>query len=215
MQTQRKILFLTLILIIITGCTKIERNNTNYVNYVVSCLNNKSITNDVAIGYKYYLPRGVEKIKDYDYNQKFLVDNTYLYMYVDINSYYYKSKLKSDDKNSYYFQKVSYDGKNGYIKIIKEKDNQYLVKLIYNYAKMEFCCNEANLNKLITTSSIILNSITYNRVVIEKVLDESLASSREFTYEFKKPTDASNDFSQYLEEYVKDDDSKQEKLPDE
>ena len=80
---------------------------------------------------------------------------------------------------------------------------------------MEFCCNDANLNKLITTSSIILNSITYNRVVIEKVLDESLASSREFTYEFKKPTDASNDFSQYLEEYVKDDDSKQEKLPDE
>ena len=51
--------------------------------------------------------------------------------------------------------------------------------------------------------------------MIEKVLDESLASSREFTYEFKKPTDASNDFSQYLEEYVKDDDSKQEKLPDE
>ena len=95
MQTQRKILFLTLILIIITGCTKIEKNDTNYVNYVVSCLNNKSITNDVAIGYKYYLPRGVEKIKDYDYNQKFLVDNTYLYMYVDINSYYYKSKLKT------------------------------------------------------------------------------------------------------------------------
>lgn len=210
---QKKVLLLTIILIFFTGCTKIEKNNEDYSKYVVATLKEKNITNNVALGYKYYLPRGVKKIKDYDYNQQFLINNTYLYMYVDINSYYYKSKLKENDSSSYYYQKISYDGKTGYIEIIKDND-EYYTKLLYNYAKIEFYSNYGDINKLLTISSIILNSIDYNKLVIEKVLDESLGSSKEFTYELEKPIDASNNFSQYLEEYVKEDDKK-EKLPDE
>lgn len=210
---QKKVLLLTIILVFFTGCTKIEKNNEDYSKYVVATLKEKNITNNVALGYKYYLPRGVKKIKDYDYNQQFLINSTYLYMYVDINSYYYKSKLKKSDSSSYYYQKISYDGKTGYIEIIKDND-VYYTKLLYNYAKIEFYSNYGDINKLLTISSIILNSIDYNKLVIEKVLDESLGSSKEFTYELEKPIDASNNFSQYLEEYVKEDDKK-EKLPDE
>lgn len=210
---QKKVLLLTIILVFFTGCTKIEKNNEDYSKYVVATLKEKNITNNVALGYKYYLPRGVKKIKDYDYNQQFLINSTYLYMYVDINSYYYKSKLKKSDSLGYYYQKISYDGKTGYIEIIKDND-VYYTKLLYNYAKIEFYSNYGDINKLLTISSIILNSIDYNKLVIEKVLDESLGSSKEFTYELEKPIDASNNFSQYLEEYVKEDDKK-EKLPDE
>ena len=211
---QKKILLLTIILILLTGCVKIDKNNQDYSKYVVNSLKDKSITNNVALGYKYYLPRGVKKIKDYDYNQKFLVGDTYLYMFVDINSYYYKSKLKKDsDTNDYYYQQISYDGKTGYIKITKKND-KYFIKLLYNYAKIEFYSDYDNINKLLTISSIILNSVDYNKKVIEKVVDESLGSSKEFTYEIEKPIDASNNFSQYLEEYVTEE-SEEEELPDE
>ena len=208
----KKLLLIIFCLLLLSGCKSITEDD-NYIEKIYNCLKNDSMTNTVALGYKYYLPKGVKKLKDYDYNQQFLINNTYLYMYVDINSYYYKSKLKENDSSSYYYQKISYDGKTGYIEIIKDND-EYYTKLLYKYAKIEFYSNYGDINKLLTISSIILNSIDYNKLVIEKVLDESLGSSKEFTYELEKPIDASNNFSQYLEEYVKEDDKK-EKLPDE
>ena len=62
----------------------------------------------------------------------------------------------------------------------------------------------------------MLNSITYNDTVIEKVLEGNLGEFSEFTYEVKKPDGSSSNFSQYLEEYVqKEEQRKKEKLPDE
>ena len=73
-----------------------------------------------------------------------------------------------------------------------------------------------NLSKMVTLSSIILNSITYNDRVIEKVLEGNLGEFSEFTYEVKKPDGSSSNFSQYLEEYVqKEEQRKKEELPDE
>ena len=67
-------------------------------------------------------------------------------------------------------------------------------------------------------SSIIINSIDYNDKIIENVLNGNFGEFSDVTYEVEKPIDASNNFSQYLEEYVqKEDDKKDEKeqLPDE
>lgn len=211
---QKRMLLVGMVIFILTGCTRIDNNNQDYVNSVVNCLNNKSITNDVALGYKYYLPKGVKLIKKYDYNQKFLVDDTYLYLFVDINGYYYKSKIDDGGKNNYfYYRKISYDGKNGYIKINQDGDS-YFVGVVYNYAMMEFYVDYDNLNKMIILSSIMINSIEYNDVIIERVLDEGQGSTSEITYEIEKPEDASNNFAQYLEEYVQEEDN-EEKLPDE
>lgn len=210
---QKKLLLVIVLIVLLTGCVRIDEVRDDYASLVVSALNNRSVTNDVALGYKYYLPRGVKLIKNYDYNQKFMIDDTYLYMFVDINSYYYKAELKDiDSSNCFYYQKISYDGKNGYLSIIKE-DSKYFTVIVYNYAKMEFYSDYDDLNKLITLSSIILNSVDYNDVVIEKILDESLGSFSEITYELEKPEDASSNFSQYLEEFVKED--TEEELPDE
>ena len=210
---QKKILLVSILILILSGCAKIDKNSQNYISIINNCLNTKTISNDVALGYKYYLPKGVKLIKNYDYNQKFSVGQNDLYMYVDINSYYYKSKLKKQTSNNYYYHKIKKGKKTGYISISKS-NNLYFTKIVYNYAKMEFYSNSNDLNNLITLSTIILNSIDYNDIIIEKVLGENLGDYSEITYELKKPEDASNDFSQYLEEYVQEDKS-EKKLPDE
>ena len=71
---------------------------------------------------------------------------------------------------------------------------------------------------MITLSSIILNSIKYNNKVIEKVLARDFGEFSELTYKVDKPEDASNNFSQYLEEYVqkeKKENNEKEQIPDE
>lgn len=210
---QKKILLVSILILILSGCAKIDKNSQNYISIINNCLNTKTISNDVALGYKYYLPKGVKLIKNYDYNQKFSVGQNDLYMYVDINSYYYKSKLKKQTSDNYYYHKIKKGKKTGYISISKS-NNLYFTKIVYNYAKMEFYSNSNDLNNLITLSTIILNSIDYNDIIIEKVLGENLGDYSEITYELKKPEDASNDFSQYLEEYVQEDKA-EKKLPDE
>lgn len=210
---QKKILLVSILILILSGCVKIDKNSQNYISIINNCLNTKTISNDVALGYKYYLPKGVKLIKNYDYNQKFSVGQNDLYMYVDINSYYYKSKLKKQTSDNYYYHKIKKGKKTGYISISKS-NNLYFTKIVYNYAKMEFYSNSNDLNNLITLSTIILNSIDYNDIIIEKVLGENLGDYSEITYELKKPEDASNDFSQYLEEYVQEDKA-EKKLPDE
>ena len=66
-------------------------------------------------------------------------------------------------------------------------------------------------------SSIILNSIEYNYIVIDKILEGELGQFSEFTYEVDKPEGASSNFSQILEEYVQKDDEEEisKGLPDE
>ncbi len=211
----RKRMFILCFLFILTGCTKVN-NPSEYINLVTECLASNKITNDVSLGYKYYVPRGVEKVHDYNYNQVFLSDNCSLYLYVDIISYYYKKTLQpAQTENEFYYKTFNYDNKKGYLKI-EQQENQYLVTMVYNYSKIEVYTPKEKLNKMVTLASIILNSITYNDTVIEKVLEGNLGEFSEFTYEVKKPDGASSNFSQYLEEYVqKDEQPQEEKLPDE
>ncbi len=207
----KKILLICLTFLLV-GCTRIDGIN-DYISLVNNCLVDKGITNDVSLGYKYYVPKGVKKVHDYNYNQIFFIDDSSIYLYVDIISYYYKKELIYEkSENSLYYEEINHKGKKGYLDI-SEKDNIYFIKLVYNYSKIEVYTSQDNLNKIITLSSIILNSIDYNDKVIEKVLDGDFGEFSEITYEVKKPDDASNNFSQYLEEYAQKE--KQEKLPDE
>ena len=69
-----KKLIICLLMLLLVGCKRVY-NNDKYIEYVYNCLdNNKSkVINNVSLGYKYYVPRGVKKIHDYDYNQIFLI----------------------------------------------------------------------------------------------------------------------------------------------
>ena len=210
-----KLIILLVILLVITGCTKVEKNDEDYNKIIISCLSKKNITNNVALGYKFYVPKGIKMLKNYDNNQKFLIDEEYMYLYVDIVSYYYKNEIKYESDNySYYYNKISYNGKKGYIKVTKEND-KYFVKIVYNYSKIEAYTDKKNLNKIISIGTIILDNIEYKRKIIKKEINESLGSFSEVTYEIKKPDDASNMFSKYLEEYVQEEKNTSEQLPDE
>ena len=208
-----KKLVLIFCLMLLVGCKQVSKDNT-YVDLVNNCLGKTNISNEVSLGYKYYVPKGVAKIRDYDYNQVFLVDNCYLYLYVDIISFYHGVELEKplvsiDD----YFELFNYGDKTGYI-FLRDDGKQYYLSIVYNYSKIEGYVPKEKLNKVIILSSIILNSIDYNSNIIEKILEGDFGQFSEFVYEVDKPEGASSNFSQYLEEYVqKDDIEDTEQLP--
>lgn len=209
----KKVLLICLIFLLV-GCKKVNEND-DYIALVNDSLKDSSITTHVSKGYQYYVPRGVKKVQDYDYNQVFLVDGSYMYLYVDIISYFYKKELqKTQDSGSYYYQPINFNGNTGYLKV-EQKEEKYYVTMLYHYSKIEVYTAKENLNKIITLSSIILNSIDYNDKVIEKVLEGDLGKFSEFTYEVDKPDGASSNFSQVLEEYVQKEEEEKEQLPDE
>lgn len=209
-----KKLLLICFVLLLCGCRRLD-DNVQYIDFVNNCLNDKYMSNDVSLGYQYYVPRGVRKIHDYDYNQVFFAYDSFIYLYVDIISYYYQKNLKYvETGNEFYFEKIDHDGKNGYLKIEKNA-NGYLVTILYHYSKVEVFTSEDNLDKLVTIGAIILNSIEYNDVVIKKVLEGNLGEFAEFTYEVDKPEGAGSNFSQYLEEFVQKEEKKEEELPDE
>ena len=209
----KNIILIISLLFLQLGCKKVEVNNENYIELVNNCLVEYKITNNVSLGYKYYVPKGVKKIKDFDYNQIFLIEDSKVYLYVDVISYFYNRKLSSENKeNVFYFQEFNFNEKQGFVKIENKENNEYFVSIVYNYAKIEFYSSYENLDKLITMSSIILNSIEYNDAIIEKILEGDFGEFSEFTYEVDKPEDASSNFTQYLEESVQKEEVEQ--LPD-
>lgn len=213
----KKMIILVCLIMLLTGCVRIESDTKDYKQLIDNCLNDKTITNNVAKGYKFYVPRGVKLIKNYDYNQKFLIDENYIYLYVDIISYFYKNSSNYQETiNNYdYYQELSYNDKFGYIGI-KDNAENYYVKIIYNYARIEFYADDNNIAKLISMSAIILNNIEYNNIIIENILENNSGNFSDIKYKVDKPEDASSNFSQFLEEFVQEEtEDVKEILPDE
>lgn len=214
----KKIMIAILCLALLSGCKQISSDD-DYVSLVYNCFSTDAMTNNVSLGYKYYIPKGVRQLKDFNYNQSFLIEDNYLYLYVDIISYFYQKKLNvAKHNNVYYYHPFEFDNKVGYILILNNDNLQeYYLSIVYNYSKIEGYVKKDKLNKVITLSSIILNSIEYNHVVIEKILDGDFGQFSEFTYEVDKPEGSSSNFSQYLEENVQkdEDEDNTEQLPGE
>lgn len=213
----KKKFLLIMVLLLCASCTRV--NDKNYDDIVMNVTrNNSNIYNTTSLGYKYYLPLGVSKVYDKDYNQKFKVNDTYMYLYVDIVSYYYKNNLNlsdSDINNCYYYSPIkSDDNKTGYVKITKEDDNKYFIKIVYNYAKIESYVNDYEISDILSYSMIILDSISYNDKLVENILLEEYYSSSSKEYKIKKPENTESKFSEYLSEYVADEESKIPDLPE-
>lgn len=210
----KKFLILLLLTIFLSGCTRID-NEKEYKNVANNIINSPtSLVNTATRGYKYYLPKGGSLIYNIDFNQKFRVLEEDIYMYVDIVSYYYKKDLNDyEDDFNYYFSNISSKDKVGYIGINKE-DDEYFVKIVYNYAKVEFYTNEEKLSSLVGYSMVIMNSIEYNDILILEIIEDNNIRSEDSIYNITKPSDSESKFNEYLEEYVQDEE-KIEALPDE
>ena len=210
----KKFLILLLLTVFLSGCTRTD-NEIEYKNIADNIINSSTnLVNTDTKGYKYYLPKGVSLIYNIDFNQKFRILDEDIYMYVDIVSYYYKKDLNDYEKDfNYYFSNISSKNKVGYIGINKE-DNEYFVKLVYNYAKIEFYTSEDKISNLIAYSMIIMNSIEYNDILILEIIEDNNIRSEDTIYDILKPDDSESKFNEYLEEYVQDEE-KIEALPDE
>jgi len=209
----KKVLILSALLILCIGCTRID-NTDDYKVIIDDIIEENNIsTNTASMGYKYYLPIGVKKVYDKDYNQKFKYEDVNIYLYVDAVSYYYHNPLNfKDETGKEFYYKISNGEKMGYISIEKN-ENDYFLKIIYNYAKIEANPKE-KLNEVIANSMIILNSIDYNDNLIKKILEDEYYSSTAEEYKIRKPENTTSKFSEYLSEYVVDEETVIPDLPE-
>ncbi len=211
----KKKIILLLTLILCVGCTRID-NIEDYSIIIDKIINNNyNNQNTTSLGYTYYLPLGVSKVYDKDYNQKLKTEDTFMYLYVDAVSYYYQNNLNLEEKNkidNYYYKEIDKDGKKGYVVITKEdNDNVYFIKVVYNYAKIESYVPKTKIENTLANSMIILKSINYNDNLIKKILEEEHGLGVDKEYKIDKPTNATSKFSEYLSEYVEE---KENTIPD-
>ena len=186
------ILFLTLML---SGCS-IVRINTNSLDTIVDVVlsKNNTLYNKDGQGYKYYIPNGVTHIDTDDLSHTLYYKGEYLYLYVDIVSYYYKKNInykKSD--YAYFSKKIENNDKKGYVEVFK-KDDLYYVNFYYNYARIEALVNEDNLSNTILNASYILSTIKYNRGLIKTMLDDEYLINKAGKYDLFKTNDKTEKF---------------------
>ena len=177
----KKIIGIFLIVLVITGCSIKKVSNDSFDSIINSVLYEESNLSNVNFdGYKFYLPRG-SKIYDKDLsNIEIRSGNNTYYLYVDMISYYYKTKKDHDDDTSIFYSKsLNYNNKNGYIDISKI-DNKYFIEVMYNYAKIECYVLESNLYDAFTNICYILSTISYNDSTIKyRLNDEEFKSTGE------------------------------------
>lgn len=212
----KKKIILLLILTLCVGCTRID-NIEDYDIIIDAIMNNNyNNQNTTSLGYTYYLPLGVSKIYDKDYNQKLKTEDTFIYLYVDTVSYYYQNNLnlsEVNNNNNYYYKEITKDGKEGYV-VITEEEDLYFIKIVYNYAKIESYTTKTKIDNVLANSMIILKSINYNDNLIRKILEEEHGLGADKEYKIDKPKDAESKFSEYLSEYVQEEENITPDLPE-
>lgn len=212
----KKIIFLITLLVFFTGCS-IKNINSYDINDIIddALAVEDSVTNVIFDGYKYYLPRGIKIVDKKDYNSKLLSSGNYYYLYVDVISYYHKAELNySSDDNLYFSKRISYQGKEGYVEITESEDDNYFLKIVYNYAKIEAYVNSSFLNNAIYDSIRILSSVTYNDKVLSTIIGDNVLDYQEEEFSLFDSKREDGTFLDYIEEYDVYDDSNQIKDED-
>ena len=199
---RKKFIFFVIIVLLLSGCTKINKNLDEVVDATMT--NSKLPANTVSTGYELYIPTGVKQVVDSNYNQKFKIRNRYIYLYVDTVSYYYKNMLnyKNISDYDYYYKELNLNGKTGYIGIKKTEENMYFCEVVFNYSKVEFYSDIEELPLILANTLIIQKSIKYNDNLIKMELESNISDGRELKYELDSPKNSESTFSDYLQEYV-------------
>ena len=179
----KKLFLLVAILFVLTGCTCVQSSSIEEIlNQSMNSLVN--VVNVNRKGYSYYLPRGLNIKFSNDYNE-IISDEKYLYyLYVDIVSYNSKIAFNYNaNKEAYYSASLANNGQKGYIEINNYENDQYLIEIMYNYAKIEVIVYERDINKCVAYAISILTSIAYNDNVIENYLGDDIFLSSEEAYD--------------------------------
>ena len=199
----KKILIIICVFLL-CGCTTLNINKLTFheiVDNVISKENKQYNTNNK--GYRYFLPTEFSVSKDSDFVQELTSHNSVYYLNVDIVSYYYKNNMKTEhDLSDYEYFTFENDDKLGYLRIRKNND-YFFVEVCYNYAIIEVEVKDSELKYAVSRSMMILNSIKYNDLVIEKYINENDIESKETIYKIPEPKNKndSKNILQYIEKY--------------
>ena len=169
----KKIILLCTLVIFLTGCTSINTSSIDSIlNETLS--STLKITNTQRNGYSYYLPRGLILKNTKSFNEKLEDDLYQYYLYVDVVSYNNKTKFKYTLNNKAYFSSsLENNGKFGYVEINNYENNQYLIEIMYNYAKIEVVVYEKDIKNVLANAMTIISSISYNDNIIINYLASS------------------------------------------
>lgn len=208
----KKVFFLLTVICLITGCDMVKVKQSNIENIIDTVLKeDKKLYNSVFSGYKFYAPQGVSIKSKNDYNIKLTDKLTDYYLYVDIVAYYNKTKISDKENNKDVFSKKIINGnKEGYASI-KEIDNKYYVKVIYNYAKIETIVDKKDIKNAFINICYILSSINYNDKVLETLIGENILIFKEEKFNLFESKRENGNFLDYDYDYV----DKNNVLPDE
>ena len=206
----KRLFILCSLLFILCGCTKISNDNINTILNETIKNDNKKY-NEYRVGYKYYLPSGINIEKNNDFNVVFNKNNNKYYMYVDAVSYYYNVKKEYQiNNNAFLSMPINNEDKYGYLEII-EKNSKYLIEIMYNYAKIEVIVKQDELSDAITYSLLILSSIKYNDDIIKSMLEEDVLNYSEESFNIFDTNTSESNFLKVIEEF---DNYKEDEVPD-
>lgn len=187
-------ILIVVVLLTITGCAVQVIDNSS-INGIIKTVmaNDYDRANRYYNGYKFYLPRGMKITEEEGYNFRILYNGEIYYFYVDIVSYYYKTKVDYNiNSTSYYSDIIDYDDKYGYIEI-NEVDDKYFVEVVYNYAKIEAYVKKDKIGDALTNVCMLLSSIQYNDSVLETIIgDKSFEYEEELYDDFLSQRETGN-----------------------
>ncbi len=198
----KKVIFLFLLLLLVTGCSKENIDVNNYEDILDTFLSKPtSLVNNYSSGYKYYLPAGVRVVDSKDYNDKLYYNGEYYYLFIDIVSYYYKSNINYEQSSNAIFSKIlNYNDMEGYAEVVKDKD-LYKISVYYNYSKIESYVEYDNIGQSLINMCYILNSIKFNDAVIELSVGSDSTILSEEVYDFFTPRKKEGNFIDYIKLY--------------
>ncbi len=204
MKKRSKIIFALLSVFLLSGCT-VVRIATDNIDTIVSVVlsKNNTLYNTIGKGYKYYKPRGVTYIDTSEYNEKLYSNGNYYYLYVDINSYFYKKEFTyNENKDSYYSRYINVNDKTGYLEINKQDNGYYLIEFLYNYAKIEALVQEEDIDDVVLNATYILSTIKYNSNVIKLMLNDDYFTNQDEKYDIFTPKEENSNFLEYNAEDI-------------
>ncbi len=206
----KKVVLLSVLILFLTSCTSIKDSSLDVI--INNSLNSKvTSTNISKLGYSYYLPLGISVKESSEFNEVLTDQKYYYYLYVDIVSFHHKTEFKyNKNTKSYYSSKLNKNDKIGYIEINNYKNNQYLIEIMYNYAKIEMIVYESDINISVAYAMSILSSVTYNDNVIENYLGNNVLDSIEEEFNIFEIIGSEN----YLEFKTEEKEAKKENDPD-
>lgn len=196
----KKLLLLVVVSFLLVGCTQLKGLSVDkIVDKVIS--SKTKLTNQYRTGYKYYAPRGLRVDDNKEYNEKLSNSKYKYYLYIDVVSYYNKVNEEFKiNQEAYYSSEINYKGKTGYLEI-KTYSDQYLIEMMYNYAKIEVIVYEADIKEAVLNSIMILSSIQYNDYIINNLMGENILEFSEVEVDIFKTKKIESKYIEYAEDY--------------